>query len=70
MSCPFATIPDALDALRAGLPVLVMDDESRENEGDVVLAAQTLTVDWLAWTIRHSSGYVCAPMTGSRADEL
>ncbi len=66
----FATIERALDALRAGLPVLVMDDEDRENEGDVVLAAQTLTVEWLAWTIRHSSGYVCAPMTNERADLL
>jgi 3,4-dihydroxy 2-butanone 4-phosphate synthase/GTP cyclohydrolase II len=65
-----ATVPEALAELRAGRPVLVVDDEHRENEGDVVLAAQALTDEWLAWTIRHSSGYVCAPMTGDRADEL
>ena len=65
-----STIPEALDALRAGRPVLVLDDESRENEGDVVLAAQTLTDAWMAWTIRHTSGYICAPMPAERADHL
>ncbi|SDP04424.1 3,4-dihydroxy 2-butanone 4-phosphate synthase / GTP cyclohydrolase II [Pedococcus dokdonensis] len=65
-----ATIEDALAALRAGRPVLVTDSEDRENEGDVILAAQTLTDEWLAWTIRHSSGYVCAPVTAATADRL
>ncbi|WP_122262857.1 3,4-dihydroxy-2-butanone-4-phosphate synthase [Ornithinimicrobium cerasi] len=60
----------ALDALREGRPVLVLDDVDRENEGDVVLAAQTLTDRWLGWTVRHSSGYVCAPMPGAWADRL
>lgn len=63
-------VPEALAALRAGRPVLVTDDADRENEGDVVLAADTLTDDWLAWTIRHSSGYVCAPMSEELADRL
>ena len=66
----FASIPDALVALRAGRPVLVLDDEDRENEGDVVLAAETLTDEWLAWTIRHTSGYICAPLTEATADRL
>lgn len=66
----FSTIPEALDALREGKPVLVLDDADRENEGDVVLAAQTVTPQWMAWTIRHSSGYVCAPMTDAIADRL
>jgi len=57
-----ASIPDALGALRAGRPVLVTDDEDRENEGDVILAAAATTQEWLAWTIRHTSGVVCAPM--------
>ena len=65
-----ASVEEALQALRDGRPVLVTDDEDRENEGDVVLAAQTLTDDWLAWTIRHSSGYLCAPVTGTTADRL
>lgn len=66
----YATIPDALAALRAGRPVLVLDDEDRENEGDVVLAAETATAEWLGWTIRHSSGYICAPLTDEIADRL
>ena len=66
----FATIPQALDALRAGRPVLVLDDADRENEGDVVLAAQSATPEWLAWTIRHTSGYICAPMPDKIADRL
>ena len=66
----FATIDQALAALREGRPVLVLDDADRENEGDVVLAAQTLTVPWLAWTIRHTSGYLCAPLTEKLADHL
>ncbi|WP_240675612.1 3,4-dihydroxy-2-butanone-4-phosphate synthase [Cellulomonas endophytica] len=64
------TVEEALDALRAGRPVLVADSEDRENEGDVILAAQSATAEWVAWTIRHSSGYLCAPMTGARADAL
>ncbi|MEO6142339.1 MAG: GTP cyclohydrolase II, partial [Dermatophilaceae bacterium] len=53
-----------------GLPVLVLDDENRENEGDVILSAATLTTDWMAWTIRHTSGYICAPMPAVLADHL
>lgn len=66
----FAPIEDALVALRSGRPVLVLDAQDRENEGDVVLAAGTLTEAWLAWTIRHSSGYLCAPLGNDRADRL
>ena len=65
-----ASIHDALAALRAGRPVLVTDDEDRENEGDVILAAATTTPEWLAWTIRHTSGVVCAPMPDEVADRL
>lgn len=65
-----AEIPEALEALTQGRPVIVVDDESRENEGDVILAAQLATQQWLAWTIRHTSGYICAPMTNELADRL
>ncbi|XVX20977.1 3,4-dihydroxy-2-butanone-4-phosphate synthase [Actinomycetota bacterium] len=67
---PLDTIETALDALRSGRPVLVVDDADRENEGDVILAAETLTEEWVAWTVRHTSGYLCAPMTGELADRL
>ncbi|WP_392541929.1 3,4-dihydroxy-2-butanone-4-phosphate synthase [Oryzobacter telluris] len=72
MSAPtrLATVEDALAALREGRPVLVVDDADRENEGDVVLAAQTLTEQWTAWAVRHTSGYLCAPVTEEVADRL
>jgi 3,4-dihydroxy 2-butanone 4-phosphate synthase/GTP cyclohydrolase II len=65
-----APIPTALEALRAGRPVLVADDEHRENEGDVILAAEHATQEWIAWTVRHTSGFLCAPMTNEIADRL
>lgn len=64
------TIEEALQAMREGRPVLVLDDVDRENEGDVIAAGQTLTDEWTAWAIRHSSGYLCAPMPESWADRL
>ncbi|MBE1874961.1 3,4-dihydroxy-2-butanone-4-phosphate synthase [Myceligenerans pegani] len=64
------TVAHALEALRAGRPVLVADDASRENEVDVVLAAVHATTEWVAWTVRHTSGYLCAPMPADRADAL
>ncbi len=65
-----ATVEAAFAALRQGLPVLVTDDADRENEGDVILAAETLTEEWMAWTVRHTSGFICAPMPESWADRL
>lgn len=65
-----STIPEALDALRAGKPVIVADDENRENEGDIILSAELATPEWLAWTIRYSSGFLCAPMPADWADRL
>lgn len=70
MSPRLATVEEALDELRAGRPVLVSDSPDRENEADVVFAASTVSTEWVAWTIRHSSGYLCAPMPASRADAL
>mgnify|MGYP003417543597 FL=1 len=65
-----STIPEAIEALRAGRPVLVADDENRENEGDIILSAELATPEWIAWTVRHSSGFICAPMTAEIADAL
>lgn len=61
---------EALESLRRGRPVLVLDDASRENEGDVVMAADTVEVDWVGWSIRHGSGLICAPLPGELADRL
>ncbi|TQJ32791.1 GTP cyclohydrolase II [Microbacterium sp. SLBN-146] len=65
-----SAIPDALAALTAGRPVIVADDENRENEGDIILSAELATPEWLAWTIRWSSGFICAPMPADWADRL
>ncbi|MFH8250676.1 GTP cyclohydrolase II [Microbacterium sp. B2969] len=65
-----STIPDALESLRQGRPVIVADDENRENEGDVVLSAELATPEWVAWTVRWSSGFICAPMPAEWADRL
>ncbi|MFD7026410.1 3,4-dihydroxy-2-butanone-4-phosphate synthase [Promicromonospora sukumoe] len=64
------SVERALAELAAGRPVLVADDAGRENEVDVVLAAGNATEEWVAWTVRHSSGYLCAPMPAHRADAL
>ncbi|WP_306232573.1 3,4-dihydroxy-2-butanone-4-phosphate synthase [Agrococcus beijingensis] len=64
------TITVALEALRAGKPIVVVDDEGRENEGDLIMSAQLATTEWIAFMVRHTSGYLCAPMTDARADEL
>ena len=70
MRTGLSSIEEAFEALKSGLPVLVLDDEDRENEGDVILSAATLTTEWMAWTIRHTSGYICAPMPEGTADRL
>jgi 3,4-dihydroxy-2-butanone 4-phosphate synthase len=64
------SIETALAALAAGRPVLVVDNEDRENEGDIIFAAQHSTPELMAWTIRHSSGVLCVPLSGERADAL
>lgn len=65
-----STIPEALEALRAGRPVIVADDENRENEGDAIISAELATPEWIAWIVRHSSGFICAPMPADWADRL
>lgn len=65
-----ADIPTALEQLRAGRPIIVADDEGRENEGDVIMAAQFATQPWIAWIVKNSSGFICAPMTHEIADRL
>ena len=67
---PHALVEAALRDLKQGKPVLVADSLHRENEADFIMSAQTTTVDWVAWGIRHSSGYLCAPMPGPKADDL
>ena len=65
-----STIPEAIAALREGRPIIVADDEGRENEGDVIIAAELASQEWIAWLVRNSSGFICAPMTNEIADSL
>jgi 3,4-dihydroxy-2-butanone 4-phosphate synthase len=63
-------VEDAVRAMAAGRPVLVVDNEDRENEGDIIFAAQHATPALMGWTIRYSSGVICVPLPGERADAL
>ena len=65
-----STIDEALAALRAGKPILVADDENRENEGDAIIAAELVTEEWMAWMVRNTTGFLCVPMEDARANEL
>ncbi|HET7747704.1 MAG TPA: bifunctional 3,4-dihydroxy-2-butanone-4-phosphate synthase/GTP cyclohydrolase II [Vicinamibacteria bacterium] len=67
---PFATIPEAIDDIRQGRMVVVVDDEDRENEGDLTIAAEKVTPDAINFMARYGRGLVCLPMTGERLDEL
>jgi 3,4-dihydroxy 2-butanone 4-phosphate synthase/GTP cyclohydrolase II len=64
------TVERAIDDIRAGRAVIVVDDEDRENEGDLIFAASKATAELLAFTIRYSSGVVCVPMEGRALDRL
>ena len=66
----FERVERALDALREGRGVMVLDDEDRENEGDMIFAAETMTVEQMALTIRHGSGIVCLCLTEDRRKQL
>jgi 3,4-dihydroxy 2-butanone 4-phosphate synthase / GTP cyclohydrolase II len=63
-------VEDAITAMAAGRAVVVVDDADRENEGDIIFAAEFSTPALMGWTIRHSSGVICVPITGERADRL
>ncbi len=64
------SIKSALEDLRQGKMVIVTDDESRENEGDLICAAEKVTPEMIAFMVRHTSGVICTPMMGERLDEL
>ncbi len=66
----FDTIGDAVAAIAGGRPVVVVDDEDRENEGDLIFAAELATPELMAFMVRHTSGFVCAPLAEADADRL
>ena len=67
---PFARIEDAIEDIRLGRMVIVVDDEERENEGDLTIAAEKITPDVINFMARHGRGLICLPMTAERLDEL
>jgi 3,4-dihydroxy 2-butanone 4-phosphate synthase / GTP cyclohydrolase II len=67
---PLARIEDAIAAIGRGEIVVVLDDEDRENEGDLVMAAEHVTPEKIAFFLRHTSGYICATVTPERCEEL
>ena len=66
----FDSIDDAIAAIARGDVVVVADDEDRENEGNLIMAADTSTEDQLAFFVRHTSGVICVGLTDERCDEL
>jgi 3,4-dihydroxy 2-butanone 4-phosphate synthase/GTP cyclohydrolase II len=67
---PFATIDEAIEALKAGQMLIVVDDEERENEGDLTMAASMVTPEAINFMARHGRGLVCLSMTPERLAEL
>ncbi|HEY7175886.1 MAG TPA: bifunctional 3,4-dihydroxy-2-butanone-4-phosphate synthase/GTP cyclohydrolase II, partial [Micromonosporaceae bacterium] len=66
----FAPIEQAVAELAAGRPIIVVDDEDRENEGDLIFAAERATPELVAFMVRHTSGYICVPLTSEECDRL
>ena len=66
----FATVDEAIEEIRAGRMLVVVDDEDRENEGDLVMAADRVTAEQVNFMAKHGRGLICVPMTGERLDTL
>ena len=64
------SIPEILEELRAGRPVILVDDENRENEGDLLMPAATATPEWVNFMAREGRGLICVTLTGERAERL
>lgn len=67
---PFATVEEAIEEIRQGRMLIVVDDESRENEGDFVMAAEKVTPDAINFMARYGRGLICMPVSAKRLDEL
>ena len=67
---PFSDIPSAIEEIRAGRMIVVVDDEDRENEGDLTIAAEKVTPEAINFMATHGRGLICLAMTPDRLDEL
>src|SRR3990167_1893941 len=70
MKSLFAPIADALEDLKSGKMLILVDDEDRENEGDLIIAAEKITPEAINFMAVHGRGLICVPLTGKRLDEL
>ena len=70
MATTFDRVEDAISAIAAGELVVVVDDDDRENEGDLIMAGSKATVDKVAFMIRHTSGILCTPINEDHAKRL
>ena len=66
----FSTVEAALEDIRSGKMVIVVDDENRENEGDLTIAAEKISPETINFMARYGRGLICMPMTEQRLDEL
>src|SRR5271170_7655358 len=67
---PFSSVEDAIEAVGRGEIVVVVDDEDRENEGDLIMAADAVTPEKIAFFLAHTSGLICVPLTPERVEQL
>jgi len=67
---PFCSVEEAIEEVRAGRFIIILDDESRENEGDLVIAAEMVTPEAINFMAKHGRGLICVPLSGERVDEL
>src|SRR6476469_8690046 len=67
---PFSPIPEILEELKLGKPIVLVDDEDRENEGDLVYAAQTITPEGINFLSKNARGLICLALTGEHCDRL
>ncbi len=67
---PLSRIEEAIEDIRSGRMVIVVDDEDRENEGDLIVAAEKVTAEHIRFMVRYCSGIICVPMESERLTEL
>ena len=67
---PLASMEEALEDIKQGKHLIIVDDEKRENEGDLVMAAESVTPESISFTLEHARGLLCMPVIGERLDEL
>src|ERR1700738_2445148 len=70
MRADFATVEDAVEDIRPGRMIVLVDDEDRENEGDLAMAAEKITPEAINFMAKYARGLICLPLTEERCDEL